>query len=152
MQEYFLHILKFFLQVLEEHIHGHLKKWISYLLWNVLSTNPRCSVFICICVHHYYYWAEPRILPRPVTCTSGMGLYSYRHYNSRMAQTTQWLQAIKSCIRKVRLKYQQCMASFPAQTAKISSKLHNDSHFRRCGSITRKHKNNHNSLQPRPLD
>ena len=29
---------------------------------------------------------------------------------------------------------------WPAQTAKISSKLRNDSHFRRCGSITCKHK------------
>ena len=44
-----------------------------------------------------------------------------RGYNLRMAQTMQWLQAIRSCMRKVRLKYPQCMASFPAQTAKFSS-------------------------------
>ena len=30
--------------------------------------------------------------------------------DSRMAQTTQWLQAIRSCMRKVRMKYQRCMA------------------------------------------
>ena len=42
--------------------------------------------------------------------------------------------------RKARSPYQRCMASFLAQTAKISSKLRNDSHFRRCGFITCKHK------------
>ena len=26
-------------------------------------------------------------------------------YNSRMAQTTQWLQAIQNCMKKVRLRY-----------------------------------------------
>ena len=29
--------------------------------------------------------------------------------NSRMAQTTQWLQAIQNCMKKVRLRYQPCI-------------------------------------------
>ena len=42
--------------------------------------------------------------------------------NSRMAQTTQWLQAIRNCMKKVMLNISTvCMASFLAQTAKISS-------------------------------
>ena len=72
-------------------------------------------------------------------------------YNSRMAQTTQWLQAIQTCMRKVRLKYQQCMASFPAQTAKFSSNCVMTSTFPGVWLHYGQQKP-HNSLQPRPLD
>ena len=39
--------------------------------------------------------------------------------NSRMVQTTKWLQAIQNYMKVVKLIYQQCMARFSAQTANI---------------------------------
>ena len=51
-----------------------------------------------------------------------------------MAQTTQWLQAIQNTM-KVRLRYQRCMASFPAQTAKFSSNYVMFRHIRGVASL-----------------
>ena len=50
----------------------------------------------------------------------------FHHYlelnNSRMAQTTQWLQAIQNCMKKVKLIISTvCMASFPARTAMFTA-------------------------------